>query len=1338
MLNYLAPRMRQIHVALVALCLAGVLPGTEFNLVAALKVAHAGDVVQIPAGTYAIDGLEVPTGVALRGAGYRATILNAHGATNGLVLRGAGSAVSDVCIIEATESGIQVQGATTALVSRVAVSSCLSGILSNGSRGLRIENAILSGNRRGAVITGSNDAVIVNCTMADNRVLALSVSGGQHITIFNNVFTGSPTAVWIAKETADLHLDANLYATNIIGTRSGDMARATLFGWRRLTGQDLHSIDLGVVFANPKSGDYHPISRLAWDPTMATTTDWGLKEFGGVHAPATDIENAVRHGGVDLGPFETFFPSERKPDGEFTVADGATLKSAALCHADGRMLTELFQNLPLPAGQHAFYIPNRDQSNQPIVPGDYEVRLVESGLVNRYRGLAGNFSRSSALADNCSWPEEMIAFDRQDRVYVLQNSFENGQGVRAFDAAYEQPRWMMPGGSGTVGWATDDQWIYYLQSRGSGNFVLRKIDLGSGEMGDVAEAGGLNLAAPFSPRLNGLTLLGTELFLSDPATGIIYHGAAAKPVFTPLVTIPGATSVTADERGKRLWVVAADEAAASEGAGSALVAIDPVSGRILGRNSSIPGVQTISARNGRLAALSTTTGKVHILDVSDPTALKPLRTIGTGDGPGGMQQPDRFWFQQGKQQPIGPQAQPGSIKYSVSINGQGEVAVVDGPRVSFWSADGHLRKQGLGFWGQHLYAARWAPTEDIRLFGVSGDYAMQMDCRSGTWKPDGAWEKPNYLYDERVARHFFAIGDQHFGLLHIVLGDPRKTGSSAVQVQGFDAAKQGFPGYLIVRLDERRMVPVLLTYNHPTRGTQVLCHDLNHDGVIDGEEGLSELHRRDGQALLIPSARYDALPWTMTGDLLFAGSAGDRTCAQIIKLKGLDPSGTWPMYAWDESIPVPATGVAGGQPDLISPYDFTTVEHLTNTFQIAPFARGGYAQSAILKSSGGTGLGNGAGTDIAGFAADGQFRWLFKLAHREGSEGVQSLPSLGLAFAMTSKECDYMVIDEDGLGLGALSMPDEAHWLGMWSDHAQQQVVWIGNDGSANYVLGDYALNGYHWFTIDHLADVQRARVAVTLTPASAASLAKTAALQPVAKATPPPTELRIPHLTTPLNMDGELTKWRKAGIAPSVVITPETGTGISGPTDCSAVLRFAWEGSSLYVQAIVFDNRVSFHQPLAQMYQQDGIELSINGFMEGFKFNVARTTDHGPTIFRNRFAMPQFDKLLSPDSAPRSITVHPDSQAIEERHLLETLYGIDLSTSPAIVTEFRLPLTAAVALDGDPSQIPSIKLGSQFYLGVMINDNDIVGGDVQKYLVWPATYGTFGVKTQGALATLE
>ena len=363
-----------------------------------------------------------------------------------------------------------------------------------------------------------------------------------------------------------------------------------------------------------------------------------------MRAPTTDIAGSARAGRIGLGAFEASFAQSRQADGAITVADGGKLVSAALYRRDGSMLTELFQNLPLPAGEHRFFVPARDQSNQPIPPGDYELRLVESALVNRYRGLAGNFATSSARADNCSWPEEMIAFDAEDRVYVLQTSFENGQGVRAFDAAYAKPRWMMPGGGDTVGWATDQRWLYYLQAREGGRFVLRKLDLASGDMGEITPGHGrLDIMAPFTPQLRGMAMLGGELFLSDPGSGTIYRGPAAQPAFSEILRIPGACSITADERSHRLWVLAA---------GGELVAIDPADGRILTRARPVPGVEAISARAGRLALLSTETGKIHVFDAAEPAALKPLRTIGTGDGPGGPQRPDRFWFQRGSRLPI--------------------------------------------------------------------------------------------------------------------------------------------------------------------------------------------------------------------------------------------------------------------------------------------------------------------------------------------------------------------------------------------------------------------------------------------------------------------------------------------------------------------------------------------------------------------------------------------------------------------------------------------------------------------------------------------------------------
>jgi hypothetical protein len=43
-----------------------------------------------------------------------------------------------------------------------------------------------------------------------------------------------------------------------------------------------------------------------------------------------------------------------------------------------------------------------------------------------------------------------------------------------------------------------------------------------------------------------------------------------------------------------------------------------------------------------------------------------------------------------------------------------------------------------------------------------------------------------------------------------------------------------------------------------------------------------------------------------------------------------------------------------------------------------------------------------------------------------------------------------------------------------------------------------------------------------------------------------------------------------------------------------------------------------------------------------------------------------------------------------------------------------------------------------RFWLGFLIDDNDQPGTDVQYFLLWPATYGTFSEKESGAIAELE
>jgi hypothetical protein len=148
-------------------------------------------------------------------------------------------------------------------------------------------------------------------------------------------------------------------------------------------------------------------------------------------------------------------------------------------------------------------------------------------------------------------------------------------------------------------------------------------------------------------------------------------------------------------------------------------------------------------------------------------------------------------------------------------------------------------------------------------------------------------------------------------------------------------------------------------------------------------------------------------------------------------------------------------------------------------------------------------------------------------------------------------------------------------------------------------------------------------------------------------------------------------------------------------------------------------------------------MEMAINGFMQGFKFNVAITADQGPVVFRNRFGV-KADRLYTNERVPRSIRVLDGAGDVKERLLIEAVYGVDLAKSKVIVTEFKLPLTPQIGLEGDPALIKTVGPGGTFWIGFSINDNDVPGGDVQKFLAWPATYGPFNPKESGALATFE
>ena len=1313
-----------VTVALLLLSqLAASAPSTPTpNIKAMLAKAKAGQTIILPAGTFAAGDLAVPAGVTLRGAGYDKTILNAAAYKNGLIIgKGRGVTISDLCVRNARETGVLVSDAGDVVLSRLKIASNLTGLLVSNVTGGRLENLIIAKNRTGVSLTGNSRTLVANCSFVDNPSIALTVSKANRVAIFNNLFVNSPTALYLTKNNRELTVDYNFTIASFYGKLEGEVSRTTLAGWQRVSSQDAHSLSAPIKFAAAEKENYRVTSTLFWAPNLATTSDWGTSALNGFAAPKTDIEGRKRVGGFDLGAYEISFSVAAKPDGAFDITSDDGVKSAGLYNSAGVNVAMFFQNMPLRKGKHPFWIPARDTQNKPLAAGDYQVRVVESQLTNPYLGLAGNFGKTSNRLDNRSWAEEMFAFDAQDRLYIAQNAFENGMGVRAFDAEYSQPRWMMPGGGGTVGVATDAKYIYYLQSQVAGQFNLRKIALEAGVMGEIAPGiGNRVFSAPFSKSVYGMTQLDGKLYVSDSGAGKIFYASTDDPKFTSSFDVPGASSITADPKTHLIWVI---------GDKGKILALDPATGALKASSSPVEGAKDIAANNGRLAVLSPTTGKIYLLDATDPADLKILQTIGTGDGPAGAQQPDRFWFQ----------TVPGRTnvtKTHIALNSKGDMAVVDGSRVSFWAADGALKKQGLGFWGQHNYLGKFAGDDDVRIWSISGDYSIKMDSKNKRWMPDTRWLLPEYSYPDRSSRSFFSAGGKNFGVYRVDIADPGKTPDGKIQIAGFDP-KVTARAYLVVRLDSKLAVPVSLYYMDSGKKTMVQQHDSNRDGIIDGRDEATEIRRADGSAVNLPQDRYEGLP-RFNGDLVFTNPISADTIGVLIKMAGLDATGVYPVFEWDKPQSI-ANTANGKNAEFISPYDFKTQELSNRAVQIAEMSDGGYASSMWITTSGGAGLANGAGTDIGGFSKDGHLRWIFKLNTVQGSQGVQSIPQYKMVMGMTSTTCDYMVMDEDGLGLGVLSMPQESHWKGMWSDHAQQQQAWVGNDGQPYYILGDYSVNGFHWFAIRGMEKTRHQVVPVKVDATRAGTLAALPELIPEQKAVPPTTKVTIARLQHPFAINGDMKKWRDAGIVPAALVTPETGTAdILGPQDCSAVIRLAYEGKDLYVQTIVFDDVATFHQPLERMYQQDGIEMGINSFLEGFKFNVAKTTDKGETVYRNKFVIAAMDRIYSPEQVPRSIKVYDSAKDIEERRYIEAIYGVDLSKSKVIVTEFKLPLTAAVALDGDPNLMKEIAPGKSFWIGFFLNDNDIPGGDVQKYLAWPPTYGTFAVKEAGALATFE
>lgn len=1273
--------------ALLSATTVAALAGTTFAAAAAtapqlpVRIADArpGAMVQLPAGTFQIAETLVPSGVKLRGAGYNRTILVATG-QNGLVIRGGkGAEISDLTVQDAANTGVLIEKSASVAVRRVRAIHCMTGFMAIGSAGARFENVVAADNRTGAVFNTNTACAVVNSSFVGNTALGMSLGLNQQSAAFNNLIAGSPLGVYVAAQNDSLALDYNAYQVNAIG-KSADTPPPSVFSWRDQTGFDAHSVQPNIEFTSTGDFSYKPADAMTWSPDRATTSGWGAAALAGFKAPDTDIDGQPYAFGPCAGAWDTHLTAPRPASGEFQVTNAGGTTSAGLYDSNGRLTTWLFSNLPLKPGRYPYWLPARDLYGQPIPAGKYELRTAQANL--RFKpvgtGIAGNTGTGYTRETLAQISNQQVVFDSHDQPVMATGWSESQINIRSMNPDFTSEHWIVPGTSTHAGIAADGKGNIYDLRKESAGLSLLKIDESTGMTREVT-AGNYNALFPgktFSPTVGGLAALGDSLFLTDAGGNKLFITPATNPTFATGIDVPSPSSPSADAARGLVWMLS----------GNHIVAVDASGATKLQMDTPVADARGLTVNGNRLALLAPD-GSVRLFDCSDPKQLHAGVKIDAGANI--------------------PPAKDGSSGESLSritLNRNGDIAVVyPGFGVRLFGADGKLKREFMGGWYNSLRVGTPDANGAITVYDPSvGDRRIRLDSASGTWKFLPKMNK-NGTYLSEFARD---------GKKYMLTTDNL-------------AYKTSYRTYAQIGRVEGDTVVPLIAWSGAGGDITTTTDFTQPIGPAYDPTKWKPLNDADGK----PWYGFPGVSWQTiaNGDLVM-----DTGGVNIVHLTGFDANGV-PQYdfAHPDKHPV-------NEPQFKSPYTFAAAAIGMAPNRVTSLLSDG-SLPRVVSVPGGTMAaltGNWGGTDLATFDPAGKLRWFQTLPHVNSAIGPYVVDDIIYSCGIVNSETQ--VFDTDGLYLGRLGQPKGFPWGGKWLDNSLQFHPFKGANGKQYMLYGDFNECCLYWFEVTGIDKVQRRHQEVTIAPAQATMLA--ALPMPSLPKPPklPETTVTIKRLAAPMNIDGDMAKWRTALPTPQVILTPETGSpNITGPADCSAVMRFAYEGKNLYVQAIKFDDAAVMTQPAEKFYLQDGLEMSLNSFTNGFKFNVTHTRDMGDIVMRDRFYAAGV--FLDPAKAPRKVTVLDSAADIPERKLIENLYNVDLSHSKVIVTEFKIPLDEETyAFKDGKVAVPSTTPGSTVRIGVLLDDNDLPGADLQKYEVWPATYNTFSGPEMCALATFE
>ena len=1273
-----------MFIRLAALCaclllLSGLLLA-QGNIQQRIDNARPGQTVALPAGVYTTGNLTLKDGVSLKGDGYSRTIIDAAGMEFGVQINGTRRmSVSDLTIINAVQSGMVVHSANRLNLERVTIRNCGGALAVNNATDSTMQNLLLVDCNSGVSISNSRGSALINTTIANIQGAGLRISHCTKTAAFNNLIINVPYGISLSDDNEALTVDHNIYVANFVGEQQGHFVRRKVESWHALTGHDKHSQTIGVDFQDAANGDYRPVSPLSWAPVRATSSDWGAARLAGFRAPATDMDGSRRTGGIDLGAYEVSFPAPRPADGRFTESSGAGITSAGIFTTDGILVRYLFQNTPLAKGTYEYWLPTRDWQGRPIAANNYQLRVTEADLSLAYIAAAGNGDLAMSMrapggvANRASLEPHAVAFAADGRVLVAQSGFESREFMRSYDAEMNQIVWSFPGIGHTVGFAVDKKGRA-LAIRSDG--MLMRLNGATGKGAPFADGMISKVMSEVLTAPSGMTIAGENVYIADVAANKLIRLSGDELNTTGSLTVTAPTQPAYDAKTGLIWVISA---------GKEIIAITEA-GEVKAQLALVGKPGLLAANNGRLAVYDRQHNKITVYNSANPAELNILSTIGTGGEGYGVIRGDRFW----------------DPKY-LAMHDDGKIAVIDGPRTILLAADGAVLRQHMGMWGQHMSYGQFAGDDRMHFFNVGAKWSIIIDAKNRRWEPGVYWHIPA---SAGTPNFFFNAGGKNLGLFHV--------------------NDRNNPSFSIVHMDiESGEGRLLLRYSWDAEGLY-LQRDLNGDNLIDEGDAKEPVNGPGGTRVTerLIDRGFANIDFRPDGSIVHPARNGLR----IIPFAGFDANG-FPRYDF-ANMRILRYTVEQGRPNYISPYDFTTPESINVAEDAFLMPDGSFNAVVTTKSGPGPDMAteHANGTSMAGFDAEGRMRWLWPLNPFGLKMGFYGITTIGgVTLAGRGAICEYESMDADGLGTGILGLAPEFGWSGMWLDNHRQTIGFTGNDGKPYLITGDYAQQAYHWQELKGWDAIVRHTLPLTVTPALADQLAlqeaKPVAIWPV----PAAPRVTIKKLDNALTMDGDPAKWRTLGIQPLVAIS-------GNPASSSAVIRMGYDAEHYYVQVIKFDDLVTFHQTnLIAHYMQDGIEFNLNGYLEGWKYNVTRFRDGRNIVLRDRRGS---RSLLDEAIAPRVIEVYDNAELFEERKLIEAATGLDMSNSKVVYIEFKLSKEALAGLP-DNRQLP-LESGKKFIFGFFINDNDSPGADITSPLMWPVTYSPFERDDRYATGVLE